>query len=188
MLVIIFYHFNYFGCLSWFFLSPGRDHDYQTLILTYATNVFPSSGMIRMFPEPLKPCIVPSIHITLLLKSTLVLFYAWYQKFRPWFDRRLNLSDLWLRSDLRRWRNTETTGMINRFVRPCICYFSHYTTDSQNDLLMWLMSEAKGVERSVEGLARRLLIMNFASIHLTSLASVDVLFPPYYTSLTTACQ
>ena len=31
------------------------------------------------------------------------------------------------------------------------------------------MSEAKGVERSLEGLARRLLLVNFASIHTTSL-------------------
>ena len=44
--------------------------------------------------------------------------------------------------------------------------------DLQNDLLMWLMSEAKGVERSVEGVARRLLLVNFAAIHSTSLASV----------------
>ena len=50
-------------------------------------------------------------------------------------------------------------------------YISHHTADSQNDMLMWLMSEAKGVERSPEGLARRLLFVNFASIHTTSLAS-----------------
>ncbi len=41
----------------------------------------------------------------------------------------------------------------------------------QNDMLMWLMSEAKGVERSLEGLARRLLIVNFAGIHTTSTVS-----------------
>ena len=57
-------------------------------------------------------------------------------------------------------------------------YFSDYTADSQpqNDMLMWLMSEAKGVERSVEGVARRLLLVNFAAIHSTSLASDDT--PP----------
>ena len=43
--------------------------------------------------------------------------------------------------------------------------------DPQNDMLMWLMSEAKGVERSLEGVARRLLLVNFASIHTTSSAS-----------------
>ena len=40
--------------------------------------------------------------------------------------------------------------------------------DIQNDMLMWLMKEAKGVERSLEGLARRLLLVNFAAIHTTS--------------------
>jgi len=38
----------------------------------------------------------------------------------------------------------------------------------QNDMLMWLMSEAKGVEKSLDGLARRVLFLNFASIHSTS--------------------
>jgi len=38
----------------------------------------------------------------------------------------------------------------------------------QNDMLMWLMSEAKGVERSLDGLARRLLLLNFASIQTNS--------------------
>jgi hypothetical protein len=36
-------------------------------------------------------------------------------------------------------------------------------------MLMWLMNEAKGVERSLEALARRLLFINVASIHITSL-------------------
>ena len=39
---------------------------------------------------------------------------------------------------------------------------------------MWLMSEAKGVEKSVDGLARRLLLVNFAAIHSTSLASNNI--------------
>jgi hypothetical protein len=54
---------------------------------------------------------------------------------------------------------------------------SHHTADSQNDMLMWLMSEAKGAERSAEGLARRLLFINFASIHSTYLASDGILSP-----------
>ena len=43
--------------------------------------------------------------------------------------------------------------------------------DLQNDLLMWLMTDAKGVERSIGGWARRLLVANFAGIHTTALAS-----------------
>jgi len=48
--------------------------------------------------------------------------------------------------------------------------------DKPNDMLMWLMSEAKGVERSLEGVARRLLLVNFASIHSTSLTVTQVLY------------
>lgn len=38
-------------------------------------------------------------------------------------------------------------------------------------MITWLMGEAKGLERSVEGLARRLLVINFAAVHTTSQAS-----------------
>jgi hypothetical protein len=41
----------------------------------------------------------------------------------------------------------------------------------QSDALMWLMSEAKGVERSLEAWARRLLMLNFVSVHTTYLVS-----------------
>ena len=46
--------------------------------------------------------------------------------------------------------------------------------DSQNDMLMWLMNEAKGVEKSVEGWARRLLLVNAVGIHSTSLVSGNI--------------
>jgi hypothetical protein len=36
------------------------------------------------------------------------------------------------------------------------------------------MSEAKGVEKSLDGLARRMLAINFAGIHTTSLVSCIV--------------
>ena len=64
--------------------------------------------------------------------------------------------------------------MISRFVRPLYPgLVSHSMVDSQDDMLMWLMSEAKGMERSLEGVARRMLLVNGASIHSTSLASDD---------------
>ena len=44
---------------------------------------------------------------------------------------------------------------------------------AQSDMLMWLMSEAEGVERSLEAWARRLLMLNFASIHSTSMVSSE---------------
>ena len=46
-------------------------------------------------------------------------------------------------------------------------------------MLMWLMSEAKGVERSLEGLARRMLTVNLAAIHTTSIVSYTCLFISY---------
>ncbi|KAF8491192.1 cytochrome P450 [Russula emetica] len=55
--------------------------------------------------------------------------------------------------------------------------------DKPNDMLMWLMSEAKGVERSLEGVARRLLLINFAAIHTTSLASHDLQSLPTVTQV-----
>ena len=162
---------------------PGRDHDYQTLNLTFAVNVVKFGLIIGMFPKPLKPCVVPSIcvkiHMPFSLKSTLVLCHACYRTFPPRFDRKLNSSDLSWRSDLQRWRSMERTGMTSRFVGSLYPnVLSHYTDDPQNDMLMWLMSEAKGVERSLEGVALRLLLINFASIHSTSLASHGLQFPP----------
>ena len=41
----------------------------------------------------------------------------------------------------------------------------------QNDYLMWLMSDAQGVERSLGGFARRMLVANFSGIFTTSLVS-----------------
>jgi hypothetical protein len=61
-------------------------------------------------------------------------------------------------------------------VRHTICtgYLSHYTANSQNDMLKWLMSEAKGAERSLERVAQRLLVINFVAVHSTFLASGDI--------------
>jgi len=43
-------------------------------------------------------------------------------------------------------------------------------------MLTWLMSEAKGVERTLEGVARQLPLVNFASIHTASLTFTQVLY------------
>ena len=54
-------------------------------------------------------------------------------------------------------------------------------------MLMWLMSEAKGVEKSLEGVARRLLFLNFVAIHTTSSAS-DHHITPFHGVLIITCQ
>jgi len=48
--------------------------------------------------------------------------------------------------------------------------------DAPDDMLMWLMSEAKGVEKSLDGLARRLLIVSFSGVHTTGLTITQVLY------------
>ncbi|KAI0292786.1 cytochrome P450 [Russula brevipes] len=69
------------------------------------------------------------------------------------------------------------------FIRPMVKErfakmeeFGDDWDDKPNDMLMWLMEEAKGVERSLEGLARRLLLANFAGIHATSLTFTQTLY------------
>jgi cytochrome P450 len=119
-----------------------RDHDYQTLNLTFAVNVVKSAMIIGLFPKPLK-----------LIVSRMI-------------------------SNLPSQIQQET-----EFIRPMVeerfAKMEEYGEDwddKPNDMLMWLMSEAKGVERSVEGVARRLLSVNFASIHTTSLTLAQVLY------------
>jgi len=69
------------------------------------------------------------------------------------------------------------------FIRPMVEErfakmeeFGENWDDKPNDMLMWLMSEAKGVERSLEGLARRLLVVNFAAIFTTSMSFTTLLY------------
>ncbi|KAI9509456.1 cytochrome P450 [Russula earlei] len=48
--------------------------------------------------------------------------------------------------------------------------------DPPSDILMWLMNEAKGVERSADGLARRMVLVNFLSVHMISFTFTQVLY------------
>ncbi|KAJ3480750.1 hypothetical protein NLI96_g8125 [Meripilus lineatus] len=45
-----------------------------------------------------------------------------------------------------------------------------------NDMLMWLMEEATGKEKNVEALVIRILAVNFAAIHTSSMSFGDALF------------
>lgn len=58
--------------------------------------------------------------------------------------------------------------------RSNLVYLPCLSADLQNDMLMWLMNEAKGVERPLDALAIRMLAVNFASIHTTSIVSCIV--------------
>jgi cytochrome P450 len=72
---------------------------------------------------------------------------------------------------------------VTQFIRPIVEErlakmeeFGEDWDDKPNDMLMWLMSEAKGEERSPESLARLLIGINFAAIHTTSLACTNLLY------------
>jgi hypothetical protein len=43
----------------------GRDHEYQTLNIAFATNVVKSGMIIRLFPKPLKLCVATSTRFSL---------------------------------------------------------------------------------------------------------------------------
>ncbi|KAF8467591.1 cytochrome P450 [Russula ochroleuca] len=101
-----------------------RDHDYQTLNLTFAVNVMKYGMIISLFPKPLK-------HIVSRMLSNLPSQIQQEIEFiRPIVEERFAKME----------------------------EYGEDWDDKPNDMLMWLMSEAKGVERSVEGLARRLLL------------------------------
>ncbi|KAH9984968.1 cytochrome P450 [Russula vinacea] len=67
------------------------------------------------------------------------------------------------------------------FIRPIVeersakmKEFGENWDDAPSDMLMWLMSEAKGVERSLEAWARRLLMLNFAFFNCQSHIDTDI--------------
>ncbi|KAH9477542.1 Cytochrome P450 monooxygenase 103 [Psilocybe cubensis] len=47
---------------------------------------------------------------------------------------------------------------------------------TKNNLISWLLEEAKGEQRTVQDIALRLLTINFASIHTTSMALTNILY------------
>ncbi|KAI0691476.1 cytochrome P450 [Cytidiella melzeri] len=48
--------------------------------------------------------------------------------------------------------------------------------DRPNDMLQWLMEAAEGSEAELPALAQKLLVLNFASIHTSSMACVNILY------------
>jgi hypothetical protein len=55
--------------------------------------------------------------------------------------------------------------------RACQCFTQIISTNShpQNDMLAWLMDEARGEEKSLRNLTLRVLIVNFSAIHTTTM-------------------
>jgi len=64
---------------------------------------------------------------------------------------------------------------IKRRFRMMELYGKDYS-GKPNDMLSWFMDEAQGEERSVRSLALRVLMVNFASVHTTSLTFAHALY------------
>ncbi|KAF8471427.1 cytochrome P450 [Russula ochroleuca] len=119
-----------------------RDHDYQTLVISFIENFMISVLIISCFPKFLKPMAA------------------------RFFSR--------IPSHVR--QTMEFIRFIVEERSAKMKEFGENWDDAPNDMLMWLMSEAKGVERSLEGWTRRLLILNFASINATSVMLTQTLY------------
>jgi cytochrome P450 len=63
-------------------------------------------------------------------------------------------------------RRTEAEKLGSDYKKPVET--SSNSAYFQNDLLQWLMDAAQGSDASTEQLALRTLVLNFASIHTTS--------------------
>ena len=161
-------------------LFLGRNRDYQHLNLTFAVNVIKYGTIINMFPKPLKPCVVVAylhplvavteMHISIVARMLSNLPSQIQQEIefiRPMVEERFAKMEEFGED----WDNKPVCQT------SCLVLLSLHDS-SQNDMLMWLMSEAKGVERSLEGVARRLLAVNFAAVHTTSQVSAMILVPP----------
>ncbi|KAF8488648.1 cytochrome P450 [Russula emetica] len=119
-----------------------RDHDYQTLNLSFASNVLKFGFIISLFPKPLKPI------VSRMLSNLPSQAQQQIELIRPMVKERLAKME----------------------------EYGEHWDDKPNDMLMWLMSEAKGVERSLEGWARRLLLVNVIGIHSTALTITQVVY------------
>ncbi|KAH8996774.1 cytochrome P450 [Lactarius akahatsu] len=145
------------------FVGPPlcRNQEYLTLNLNYAVNVMKFAAIIGMFPRPLKPIVAR------MLSNLPSQIRQEMEFIRPMVEERFarmeEFGEDWDDKPVRRSTSLDVNVVINAEAL-------------QNDMLMWLMSESKGVERSLEGLARRMLVVNFAAIHSTSTTFTNVLY------------
>lgn len=51
-----------------------------------------------------------------------------------------------------------------------------YNCSYKDDAIQWLMDSAKGIEARTEYLTSRILMLNFGSMHTTSMVSIGLFF------------
>jgi len=79
-----------------------------------------------------------------------------------------------LPSQIRRTRELIRPLVEERFAK--MEQFGGKWDDGPSDMLMALMNEAQGPERTLEALTQRLLLLNFVSVHTTAFMFMHVLY------------
>ncbi|KAF9237109.1 cytochrome P450 [Melanogaster broomeanus] len=77
-------------------------------------------------------------------------------------------------------RGMKHLGPIIEERKKCLEEYGAAWADKPNDLLSWLMDEAKGSQCSIESLTRRILTVNFAAIHSFTQALFNLAANPQY--------
>jgi hypothetical protein len=164
-------------------LFAGRDYDYQTLNLTCVVNVVRFGFLVSLFLKPFKLCIVSSIRVFMplsvfschrthfsivscMLSNLPSQIQQEIEYIRPmveeWFARMEEYGEDW-----------DDKPVCQTIVMSLM---SHHIVNSQNDMLMWLISETQGMNMPIEGLAWRLLLANLAGLYSMSSVSGNILF------------
>lgn len=153
-------------------LLQGRDPEYMKLNIRFTIDVVLGGIIINMFPHFLKPYVMVTscsfplpefprcIRIAGRLLTNVPKFIGVALKhLRPIIEERQ--------------QKIEEYGMdypdkpVSR--SPSNGYYVRNSSFLQIDMLSWLMDEAQGQERTTESLTRRILTLNFAAIHTSSM-------------------
>lgn len=157
-------------------ISLGRDPGYIKLNVQHTNHVLKSAIILNMFSKLLKPCVsYPSslggiACLTRVVDRSAVSY--WLRDVPKSIDREMKYLHR-LIDDRRQYLSSTYDGSPEKPVRSVLSSLpsTHRVLNVviQNDLLMWLMEEAKGDEQSDRNLALRVLALNFAAIHTTSM-------------------
>ena len=131
-------------------MSQGRNDDYLTNAANFAIDVPLSGSLIRLFPDFVKPVVAPFITIRNRLHLRRCVKHL-----APVITQR--------QDDMERKRNDPT-----------------FKFDEPNDFITWAIHMAQNAsdphERTAEMIAHRIVVVNFAAIHTSTMTITNVLF------------
>ncbi|KAG6906247.1 hypothetical protein DXG01_014965 [Tephrocybe rancida] len=140
--------------------TEGRNSDYRDLNIEFTVDVMNASRTINLFPNFLKP-LAGRYFTNIESQVTRAMNHL-----RPMIEDRL-VKEAEYGND---WSGRPVS------TRLCIRATRISHTQNENDALSWLLNLAQGHQRSVRDLTMRILSLNFAAIHTTSIAFTQILF------------